>query len=364
MRNGFLEKRRGLRGKTAVLAMGCAAVFCASALTACSGGGTASPAGREPAESDLFAMDTYMKFTAYGSGAEQALERVEEEICELEARWSVTDENSEIWKADHSGGGPVELSEDTARLLEFTLDVAEKTDGALDPTIYPVLEAWGFTTDENQIPDEETLRRRLEKVGYEQVNLSGNILQLPEGVELDLGAVGKGAAGDLAAEILKEEGISSALLDIGSNMQAVGKKTDGSEWHLGIRNPFGEGVVGDLYVSDCAVVTSGNYERYFIGEDGKRYGHIIDPETGYPADNGLASATIVAPEGKAGDALSTAMFVKGLEGAADYWRTYQDFEMILVTEEEEVWITEGLEGNFRLSGEGNSMELRVIAVDG
>lgn len=114
--------------------------------------------------------------------------------------------------------------------------------------------------------------------------------------------------------MLREDGISSALFNIGGNIQAVGSRPDGTDWRLGIRSPYGEGELGVLEISDCAVVTSGNYERYFVGEDGRTYGHIIDPETGYPADNGLASVTILAEEGKMGDALSTSMFVKGLEG--------------------------------------------------
>ncbi len=117
------------------------------------------------------------------------------------------------------------------------------------------------------------------------MELDGNVITLPQGMELDLGAVGRGYAGDLAAELVEEEGVTSALLDIGGNVQAVGSRPDGSDWRLGLRNPFGEGNIGVLSVSDCAVVTSGNYERYFVGENGQVYGHIIDPETGHPVDN-------------------------------------------------------------------------------
>lgn len=177
---------------------------------------------------------------------------------------------------------------------------------------------------------------------------------------LDLGAVGKGYAGDVIAELLRENGVTSALLDIGGNIQAIGSKTDGSDWRLGIRDPFGEGNVGVLSVSDKAVVTSGSYERYFIGEDGKQYGHIIDPSTGYPAESGLMSAAVIAKEGKLCDALSTSLFVMGLDKAADYWRGNKNFDMILITEDGEIYITEGIKDSFSLDSYHNTMKVHVI----
>ena len=315
----------------------------------------------EPVQSDLFAMDTYMTFTAYGDGAQQALSDVDTRIRELEGEWSVTDENSEIYQVNHSGGAPVGLGEDTAEIVSFALEMAGETGGALDPTIYPVLTAWGFTKDENRIPSQEEIDSLLEHVGYEKVEMSGNQITLPEGMEIDLGAVGKGYAGDLAAEILKENGITSALLDIGGNIQAVGSHPGGGNWRLGIQNPFGDGQIGLLTVSDCAVVTSGNYERYFVGEDGKRYCHIIDPKTGYPVDNGVVSVTVITEEGKRGDALSTALFVMGAEEAENYWRDNSGFELIIITEEGQILITEGVADQFTLGNSFSNMEVSVIS---
>lgn len=309
---------------------------------------------------NFFGMDTYMTITAYGEDAGEAVEEAQARILKLEKEWSVTDEGSQIYQANHSGGTPVTLTDDTKDVVSFALEMAEETGGALEPTIYPVLEAWGFTTDENRIPASDEIQALLEHVGYEQVSLNGNELTLPEGVELDLGAVGKGYAGDAAAEVLKEQGVTSALLDLGGNIQAVGKRPDGTGWRIGIRNPFGDGQMGMLLASDCAVVTSGSYERYFIGEDGKEYTHIIDPETGYPVDNGLVSVSIITEEGKVADALSTSMFVKGLEGAEEYWKEHQDFEMIAVTEDGDIYVTEGIEDQFTLGDSFENMELHII----
>lgn len=308
----------------------------------------------------FFAMDTYIEFTAYGENTEIALTQAQDKITELERLWSVTDENSDIYSVNHAEGKPVEVSDETAELLEFALQMAERTDGALEPTVYPVLTAWGFTTEENRIPSEEELAELLPLVGYTNIRQDGNTVQLSSGMMLDFGAVGKGYAGDVAADILREHGITSALLNIGGNIRTVGSKPDGTDWRLGLRDPTGAGHVGILQVSDLAVVTSGNYERYFIGEDGKQYGHIIDPATGYPVNNGLLSVTVIAKEGKLCDTLSTALFVMGLDKATEYWRQYQDFDMIMITESGDIYLTEGISDRFTLDSDHDNMRVHEI----
>lgn len=312
------------------------------------------------AQNSLFAMNTYMTFTAYGEEAEEAIADAEERVEELEALWSVTDEESEIYRANHSGGEPVRLSEETAQLVSFSLEMAEKTDGALDPAIYPVLEAWGFTTDTKRVPSQEEIDALLEHVDYEKITLEGDLLTVPEGMELDFGAVGKGYAGDFAAETIRTHGIGSAILSLGGNIQAVGSRPDGTDWRIGLRSPWEDGTLGVLRVSDCAVVTSGGYENYFEDEEGNVYWHILDPATGYPADSGLASVTIVCPQGRMGDALSTALFVMGPQKAEEYWRENEGFEMILVTQEGELLITEELSDRFTLS-EGRTEPITVLS---
>lgn len=309
---------------------------------------------------ELFAMDTYIMMTAYGRDAETALSDAEGKLIELEQLWSVTDPDSDIYAVNHTDGQPVSVSEETAELLSFALQMAEETNGALEPTIYPVLTAWGFTTEENRVPSDDEITELLKNVGYERIRQEDTTVQLESGMMLDLGAVGKGYAGDLAAQVLKDNGITSALLDLGGNIQAVGTKPDGSPWRLGLRDPFSGGTLGVLEISNMAVVTSGNYERYFIGEDGKQYGHIIDPATGHPAETGLASVTVITEEGCLCDALSTSFFVMGADRAVEYWRQHQNFDMLLITEDGEIFLTDDIAETFTLDNYHSNMKVNVI----
>lgn len=332
------------------------AILLVLTLTGC---GTQAENATLRAERSLFAMNTYMTLTAYGESGEEALQEAGALIEQLESRWSVTDENSEIYRANHSGGQTVTVSEDTAQLISFALEMAQKTGGALEPTIYPVLTAWGFTTGSKQVPPEEQIARLLQNVDYSRIQLDGTDLTVPSGMELDLGAVGKGYAADLVTEALKEHGVESGLISLGGNIQAIGSRPEGGDWRIGIRAPWEEGNLGVLEMSNAAVVTSGGYENYFEDEAGNIYWHILDPATGYPANSGLQSVTVIGEQGRLCDALSTSLFVMGAEKAEEYWRANGGFDMLLVTDDGEIILTEGIAGRFTLS-DGRTETIRVL----
>lgn len=197
--------------------------------------------GKGPEKREFFGMDTHIVFTAYGEAARESLEEAEHRMKELEGLWSVTDKNSDIYRVNHSNGRETAVSRETAEAATYALEMAEKTEGSLEPTIYPVLTAWGFTTEKHRVPEAEELAQLLMNVGYEKVTIQEDRIWMPEGMEMDLGSVGKGYAGDIIAEMLEERGIVSALLDIGGNIQAIGSRPNGSDWRLGIRSPFGDG---------------------------------------------------------------------------------------------------------------------------
>ena len=321
-------------------------------LTGCSG----APA-QEPETATFFAMDTAMDFTVYGDAA--LLDEAETLIGSLEEQVSVTDEHSDIYAIDHTGSGS--LSGNAAELMEQALELCRRTGGALDISVYPIVRAWGFTTGSYQVPDEETIQSLLPLVDYTQIQYGAatGVVTLPEGMEIDLGSVAKGYAGQLAAQMLREHGVQSALLNLGGNVQTVGAKPDGSPWQIGIKDPQGEDAMMVLSVEDQAVVTSGGYERYFE-QDGQTYWHIMDPSTGHPADSGLLSVTIVGKQGIICDGLSTSLFVMGLEKAADLWAQSCDFEAVFVTASGEVYITEGLQDRFALTEQYADTPVSVI----
>lgn len=299
----------------------------------------------EKSEEYFFAMDTYMKIEAYGESAANAVSQARACVEELEKLWSATDENSEIYAINH--GETPELSDETLDLLSFTLEMSAKTNGAFDATIYPVLTAWGFTADEHRVPEESELAELLKKVGYEKVLVDGEKVALEQGMMLDFGGAAKGWASDECARIMRENGVKSALINLGGNVYALGKRVDGNLWRIGVADPLSESAenAGIVEVCDRAVVTSGSYQRYFT-QNGKTYGHIINPKTGYPADNDLLSVTIVAEEGKLCDVLSTALFVMGREQAERFWRENGGFEMILIAKSGEIFVTAGIAESF------------------
>lgn len=302
-------------------------------------------------------MDTAMEFTIYGG--ETLLQDAQDLVCELEKQVSATDENSVLYAVNQTGHGTI--TDNAGNLMERSLALCQRTNGALDISIYPVVQAWGFTTGTYQIPEETVLRKLLTHVDYRKIQFDAETgaISIPDGMQLDLGSVAKGYAGSLAAGYLRENGVDSALLSLGGNIQTVGSKPDGSPWKIGVKDPRGGTPMMVLSVRDQAVVTSGGYERYFE-QDGRTYWHIMDPSTGHPAERGLISVTVVGPDGLVCDGLSTALFVMGLEPAVALWQESDDFEAAFVTTGGEIYITAGLVPNFALTEGHQDLTVHVI----
>ena len=307
---------------------------------------------------DIFAMDTYMNLKAYGQEAEAAVAEAEARIYGLEYTFSVTNEGGDVWRINHADGQPVPVSADTASVLQTARRMNLESGGALCISLYPVLRTWGFTTGAYRIPAAGEISALLRSADDSRISVTDDAVCVPAGTEIDLGAVAKGYTGDAVMEIMQQHHISSAIINLGGNVQTRGSKPDGTAWTVGITDPFApDSLLGTVRVTDRAVITSGNYERCFTGENGKRYWHILDPETGCPADNGLVSVTVIGDCGAACDALSTALFVEGTERAVSHWRSSRDFEMILVTAGGELLMTEGIAETYTAKKE---MPCRVV----
>ncbi|MCR5556257.1 MAG: FAD:protein FMN transferase [Butyrivibrio sp.] len=303
-------------------------------------------------------MDTIMELQAYGN--DQVLADAEAMIRDIEKKVSVTDEGSEI--SALNSNGKAELSEITGDLLSRALEICRETEGALDISIYPVLKAWGFTTGEYQVPSEKELSSLLQSVDYRKVALDNGSATIEPGMQIDLGSVTKGYTSSRIADYFRRQGVTSALINLGGNVQCIGTKPGGENWKVAIKSPYKEsksGVFAVIETKDKAIITSGGYERYFE-ENGETYWHILDPGTGKPAKNGLISVTIIGEDGLMCDGLSTALFVKGLDGATDYWKNHEGFDAVFITMDGDVYITEGIESSFSLTSEYIDHKVTVL----
>lgn len=294
-------------------------------------------------------MNTFMTVQAYGNESDEAVLQIEEQIRNLENYFSTTVPESDIFKINSAEGKPVEVHEETFRAIDFALNMGKKTEGALNIALYPVTKAWGFTTGKYKVPLAREIRDLKKLTDFSKIILSENTVTAGKGMALDLGSVGKGFAGDKAIEILKNCGVKSAILDLGGNIQTLGTKPDGSDWNVGIKDPFAGNIIAGIKVHDKAVITSGGYERFFTSDDGHRYIHIFDRD-GYPVDNDLASVTVICESGLYGDSLSTSLFVMGMEKAVEFWQQNRDFEMILITNDLEFFYTSNLNDTISITG--------------
>lgn len=289
----------------------------------------------QSSEKTIFAMDTVMSLKAYGDDADTAVEKAAEEIYRLDNLLDRQD--GEISNADN------ELSDEVIELICTATEISKKTDGMFDITIAPIMDLWGFNTKEYRVPKTEEIAQALKKVGYEKISLNGKKLSDGNGVQLDFGGIAKGYTSERVKDIFSENGIKSGMISLGGNIEAVGTKPDGSEWNVAIQSPKSDTeYAGVVKVSDKAVITSGDYQRVFE-ENGEKYHHIINPKNGYPANSGLSSVTVISENSTEADALSTALFVMGLDKAEEYWRNSDGFEMVLITAENDIYVTDGIE---------------------
>lgn len=267
----------------------------------------------------LFAMDTVMQLQFWGKDAEKASETIQAGIRQNERTWTVAAVNTALKAMEKGEPVAYQYQQRAIRALE----IKARTSGAFDPQLGAAVAAWGFYDKNYTVPSQKTLDKALAEKNW------------------DLGGMIKGYTADQCVLALEKLDIDRALLNLGGNIQTYGSKPGGEPWRIGIQNPDGGDYLGVVSVEGTmAVVTSGDYQRYFE-KDGVRYHHILDPQTGMPANSGLRSVTVICREGLTADALSTALFVMGLEKAGDFWRRSDDFEAVFVTAKGEIYATEG-----------------------
>lgn len=284
-----------------------------------------------------FFLDTVVSMTLYGTENTAPLEECFSLLASYEKLLSRTQEGSDVWEINHSSGNPVEISPETAALLETALFYCRLSDGAFDITIAPVIALWDFDADRKTgaVPDESDLSNALSHVGYENVQLNDTTVTLLDpDASIDLGGIAKGYIADLLKDYLLSAGYASGIIDLGGNILTIGSKPQNQDFRIGIRIPSPDSTEPLTTIScrDASIVTSGTYERYFT-ENGKRYHHILSPFDGYPVENGLASVTIFSEHSVDGDALSTACFVLGPEKGMDLIESLDGVEALFVADD-------------------------------
>ena len=311
-----------------------------------------------PVETDIqtysdtdFAMDTVVMETIYTTGENQN-SLVGERLREIEENLlSWTNEDSQVCKLNQAGDAPVEVSPELVGYLEKIIRLARDSNGAFDPTLGEIIRLWNIGGENPQVPGQEELQMLLQRSGYEKIQLDGKSVTLASGCTLDLGAVGKGIGCDVIAEELrKQEEITGMILNLGgSSVMAYGQKPDQSQWKVALTDPrdVEGGYLGAIALKGGEfLATSGDYEKYFM-KGGKRYHHILDPQTGYPVWNGLTSVTVVCDSGLLADGLSTACFVLGRENSLELLEKYHA-DGIFVDEEYNIYLTAGMKERFEL----------------
>ncbi len=276
-----------------------------------------SCSGEKPFRKSTYVMGTRASVSIYGMKKEQA-ERVSGEalhvLHRLERMMSTWNPESDLSRLNSAPGGvPVQLPGELIDIIDTAKQFSSLTSGAFDITARPLSRLWGFQEGPDSIPSAESIADVMQRVGFEKIVMDSSGVTLPPGTEIDLAGIAKGYAVDRCAAILRAEGVTSALIDLGGNMYAIGSPPGKRGWVVGIRNPvITDSIIGYIILRNEAVATSGNYENY-VEIGGEDFGHIMDPRTGRPVSGSMRGVTVIAPTATAADALSTSLFILGPE---------------------------------------------------
>lgn len=313
-------------------------------------------------QSQTTAMNTGITLTAYGKNAEVGLRAAEGVIQSMQTMLDPDLPTSYTYAINHANGENVVVPAQIAKMLTTADTVYKQSGGALDLTIYPLVKRWGFEDGKYYLPTDDEIFADRARLCFDRMVLTsfpstgGYAVSFPESAQLTFAAVARGCAAENAIDAMRQAGVQSGIVALGSNVQTLGTQPDGSPWSVGIQDPNNlTTYLGVVNVGEMAVVTSAGFQCRFTANNGRTYHHILNPVTGYPVNNSLLSVTILCEDGTMADALATAMYVAGESRAISYWRTYGGFEMILVTSDDRIVCTKGLIDNFTQTVETYSL---------
>lgn len=318
--------------------------------------GCKSKNDNEPISRTELFMGTSIKVTLYDGGSEKILDKAFDKIVELENLVSINKSNTEIDNLNkNSGIKAVKLSEDSFNIVKKGLEYSKLSNGDYDITIGPLVKLWSIGLPEAKVPTKKEISQAIKSIDYSNVYIDENnreVFLKEKGMMLDLGSIAKGYAADEIAKILKEEGVNSAIIDLGGNIYALGYKKENNKWKIGIQDPFTDrgNAIGTVTVANKSVVTSGIYERY-IEKNGKKYHHILNPKTGYPYETNIAGVSIISDKSIDGDALSTLVFTKGIDKGIEFVNKIDGVDAIFITNDKKVYVTDGIKEDFKIINE-------------
>lgn len=316
----------------------------------------------QSASKQIFALDTVITLTVWGNDSQGAIDDVEKLIYEYENMFSTTVQTSDISKINTSTESEVQVSDKTAGLISRSLSISELTNGDFDITIYPLVKLWGFTTDEYRVPDSDEIKAALSFVDYKNISVSENIVKKKSNTQIDLGAIAKGYISSQIIDEIKKYDVCGAVVNLGGNVQCFGTKEYGDTsfggYSVGVEYPESGDCYAILNIGDKAAITSGAYQRNFI-QNGKTYHHIIDPKTGCPAQSDILSVTVVSEDAVLADALSTALFIMGVQEATDFLKEQKCADVIMLSDDT-VYISKGISDNVELEKEYNHLKKQII----
>ncbi len=295
-------------------------------------------------------MDTTLSQKIYGESDVSG--KVFAALSEWESRFSAFKEGSDIHKINNANGKAVSVSEQTFELVKKGAEYSKQSEGIFDISVYPLSRLWKDAIRDKKLADEKDILSAKSQVNFEKILLDSkeNSVQIPKGMGLDLGAIAKGAALNAVREIYEQSGASGAICSLGSSAMLLYKNKGGEDFRIGLKNPF-EANEGELFatlsLSDCVISTSGGYERC-AEIYGKRYHHIIDTKTGYPAESDIASVTVVGQDGAFCDYMSTRLFLEGSQRAVEIVEQ-QDICAVIVTENKKVYVSKNLQDKIKIT---------------
>lgn len=303
-----------------------------------------------------YIFGTFCTINAFEAGTQKLYDEIFARLFELDAILSANTTTSNIAEINSFAGiSPVLAHKETLYVLNFALDYSDKTQGALDPTVGPLVKIWNIGSSSAKVPSQEEIQTATQLINYKKVQIDSDnqtVFLTDPKMALDLGAIAKGYAADEVVKILEKHKIKRALIDLGGNVYAFGKKQNGDAWNVGLRDPLDDTgkPIASIAIVNQSVVTSGVYERYFE-KDGVNYHHILNTTTGYPTETDLVAVTIISSSSILADTLSTSIFVLGEENGKNLLNTIPNVEVIFIYKNKHIKTTDGIKKNLRLLAE-------------